>query len=1016
MPKFFHHPAMSLAQRIQLQIGMVIALAIIAVTLLSYQSSISSMRKQVLESLGNQVSAHAELESETFIQAQQNTYLLRDEYLLRLKQSDSLDLKAEFDHWFVRYADGLIRVRPELDDFKRLPSIYIRSQVTLTNDIRRQVLVAFKLLSEWGAPITMRYYSAYIDLPGIALIMYSPSVNWGQQSDSTTNNFNYPPVRNSAPDRNPQRLNTWTEVYFDDKAGIWMLSTITPADQNGQWLGTVSQDISIEALEARISKQHSIGSYNLIINEHNRLLAHPRLMDKIRNSSGSLQLEQLADPLLLDAAKQAYASSDTTRVVESLDGHYFLGIGRIRGPNWYLISVYPKALLEKKAFAAASIILLAGLTGLLIELLLLAWIIRKQVATPLMLLQGAAQSIAAGDLNIKLPSGRHDELGKLADSFTHMADKLRAHDDALTARAHELELEIQHRQAAEAARLRLSDRLSFATEVAGLGVWEWDLNSQQAYWDPQTFRLYGLQPFSIKPSAQSWLEKVHPDERERIMHSVRQGVYGPRARYEIEYVMVWPNGEMHHLSCICNISFDKNGKASRLTGVQMDITERKLTEQRILHMANHDSLTGLANRLLLTDRLQQTLLSNEREQHITGLLFIDLDHFKQINDTLGHSIGDELLKFVGNTLQSLVRKSDTVARIGGDEFVVLLPNIDRCESAIHVAETIIHALSNAINIGDSTFNITPSIGISLYPDDGLDAETLLHNADIAMYRAKAQGRNTYQCYTADMGEVAAEVMRLEVALRQAIEHDEFELYYQPKVSASSRLIVGAEALIRWNRPGLGQIPPDTFIPFAEQRSLMLGIDQYVLRQACKQLREWLNNGVTALPVAVNLSSGHFSRGSLLTELQALLEQFAVPAQLLQLEVTEGLLLQESETVYLNLIGLRQMGIKISLDDFGTGYSSLSYLHRFPVDQLKIDRSFVSKLSTADHDAPLVSAIIGIGHSLNLSVIAEGVETIEQAALLHRLQCDELQGYYFSRPVPAAEYAKLLVAQQIKHAG
>ena len=1012
MPKFLPYVRKSLARRIQLQIGVVIALVIIAVTLLSYQNSIDSMRKQALAALRHQVLARSELDSETFIQAQQNTFLLRDEYLRRLSQDIDQDPQAEFDHWFVRYPDGLVRVRPELDDFKRLPSIYIRSQVPLTKQIQRQVLLAFKLLREWGAPMTMRYYSAYIDLPGIALIMYSPSVNWGQLSDSTTNNFDYPPVRNSGPELNPQRLNTWTEVYFDDKAAIWMLSTLTPIDLNQQWLGTVSQDISIETLLKRSSEDGEIDSYNLIIDKQNHLLAHPQLMSKIRSSNGSLQLETLGDPLLLDAANLANANTEWPRVVESSDGQYYLGIGRIQGPEWSFISVYPKALLAEKAFAAARSILLAGLLGLVIELLLLAWIIRRQVAKPLNLLQRAAQSIAAGQLSIRLPGKRYDELGKLADSFAHMVDKLRTRDAELTAHAREMELEIQQRQTAEAARLRLSDRLALATEVACLGVWEWDINSQETYWDAQTFRLYGLEPFSIKATAQAWVELILPEQREHVLYSIRQGIYGPASRYDIEYPLVWPTGEVRQLSCICYISFDQQDKANRLIGVQVDITERKLAEQRILHMANHDPLTGLANRTLLTDRLQQALLVNQRKQQSCALLFIDLDHFKQVNDTLGHNIGDQLLKHVSATLLSLVRKSDTVARLGGDEFVLLLPKIVDSSAAIQVANKIIRALSEAINIDDSSFIISPSIGISVSPHDGSDAETLLRNADIAMYRAKACGRNTYQCYTADMGAVAAEVMRLEVALRQAIEQREFELYYQAKVCASSQQIIGAEALIRWNRAEQGQVPPDTFIPFAEQRNLMLGIDQYVLHQACSQLRLWLNAGVPALPVAVNLSSGHFAREHLLAELQALLSEFDLPAKLVQLEVTEGLLLQESEVVYLNLIGLRQMGIKISLDDFGTGYSSLSYLHRFPVDQLKIDRSFISKLSAADHDTALVSAIIGIGHSLNLSVIAEGVETLEQAELLHRLQCDELQGYYFSKPVPANQYAAKLLAQSV----
>jgi signal transduction histidine kinase len=420
----------SLARRVQLQIGAVIALTIIGVTLLSYQNSINSMRKQALDALSADVSAHTQIDSDAFIQAQQNTFLLRDEYLLRLTQTAGQDPQAEFEHWFVRYPDGLIRVRPELDNFKRLPSIYIRSQVTLTADIRRQVMVAFNLLREWGAPMTMRYYSAYIDLPGIALIMYSPSVNWGQLSDSKTNNYDYPPVRNSAPDRNPKRLNTWTEVYFDDKASIWMLSTITPADQHGQWIGTVSQDISIEALvKHTTAQQETAGTYSLIIDEKNQLIAHPQLMEKIRTSAGNLQLDKLADPLLQSFAKTAYASANWPSLAESSDGKYYLGIGRIQGPNWFFISVYPKALLEERAFVSARTILIAGLIGLVIELLLLAWIIRRQIGSPLRHLTQQIRQLDYTNIATSWKISHHiksrkDELGELSKTFDEMVVEL----------------------------------------------------------------------------------------------------------------------------------------------------------------------------------------------------------------------------------------------------------------------------------------------------------------------------------------------------------------------------------------------------------------------------------------------------------------------------------------------------------------------------------------------------------------------------------------------------------------
>ncbi len=868
----------TLAHRIQLQIGLVIAAVIVAVTLLAYQFSIASMRRDMLDNLLTFASLRASQDSTAFVDAQRNVHSLSQAYLQRLAQLGQQDPQAEFNAWFVRYPDGLIRVRPERDDFAHLPSVYIRAPVRLSADIRRQVVAAFGLLRDWGPVLTQNYYSAYIDLPGVALIMYSPSVNWGQQADKNTNNFDYPPVQNSSPQKNPQRKTLWTEVYFDDKARIWMVSTITPADQGQKWIGTVSQDVAVDELVKRTVNAQMPGTYNLILDDAGRLLAHPERMAAIRQAGGNLDLKNLADPVLagiVDVAKQAGADPE---VAESPDGDYFLGLSRIQGPNWHLVTVYPKALLETRARASARVILLGGMAGLVLELLLLAWIIRRQVAAPLARLSLAADAVAQGQLDVALDASENHELGRLAGNFMRMAARVRERDEALTAHAQTLEHEV---------------------------------------------------------------------------------------------------------------------------------AERRLSEQRMQQMATHDALTGLANRTLLSDRLNQALSAAQRSEHTIAVLFIDLDHFKQINDTLGHDVGDAVLCQIADKLSLLLRKSDTLCRLGGDEFVLLLPAISRTEDALLVAEKVIASLAEPIEISGNSFSITPSIGISSYPQDGNDAETLLKNADIAMYRAKESGRNAYRCYTADMGLRASEVMPMEAAIREALERGELELYFQPKVDARSRRIVSAEALLRWNRPGHGLVGPAGFIAFAEARShLMQAIDRFVLQRACLHLQRWSQAG-RDLPLAINLSANQFARPEMVAEMRALLERFGLDGRLLTLEVTEGVLLADGNCAAANMVALRQVGIQISIDDFGTGFSSLSYLHRFPVDELKIDRSFVSKIGQAGKDASLVKAIIGIGQDLQLKVVAEGVETVEQAQYLTQQGCDVLQGYFFSMPMPEQQFLQAL---------
>lgn len=437
-----------------------------------------------------------------------------------------------------------------------------------------------------------------------------------------------------------------------------------------------------------------------------------------------------------------------------------------------------------------------------------------------------------------------------------------------------------------------------------------------------------------------------------------------------------------------------------------EINDRKADQERIYWLAHYDALTGLPNRTLLAERAQEAIRVAQEGNTPLALIFLDLDHFKHVNDSLGHRVGDTLLVEIAKRLRAVVRDKDTVSRLGGDEFILLLPGAN-AHGAARVAGKLQEASRQHYQIDHHELTMAPSMGIALFPQDGTDFDTLTQSADVAMYRAKLDGRNTFKFFTPEMQAQSVRALQLENALRRALERNQFHLHYQPQMSLTNGSVRSVEALLRWQHPQLGAVSPAEFIPIAEDSGQILQIGEWVLRTALSQLKTWRTNGFPHLTMAVNLSAIQFRQPQLPELVSRMLAEFSLPPDSLELELTEGVAVDDPHAAVATMDQLHARGVRMSMDDFGTGYSSLSYLHRFPVDQLKIDRSFISSLSSEDPDAPLVSAIISIGHSLNLSVIAEGVESAEQAQLLHRLNCDELQGYYFSRPLPAADYAKLL---------
>ncbi len=452
---------------------------------------------------------------------------------------------------------------------------------------------------------------------------------------------------------------------------------------------------------------------------------------------------------------------------------------------------------------------------------------------------------------------------------------------------------------------------------------------------------------------------------------------------------------------------DSQGRSAGTVIVLRDVSAARDMQRQITHSAEHDFLTGLPNRMLLNDRIDQAILLAPRHGQQVAVLFLDLDGFKHINDFLGHSAGDKLLQSVAGSIVRCVRSSDTVSRQGGDEFVILLSEAQQGEDAAIVAKRILEAVARPHTVDQRDLHVTASIGVSIFPDDGADAETLIKNADTAMYQAKENGRQGFRFFKPIMNVRAVDRRAIEEALRRALERNEFKLHYQPKIDLKTGAITGAEALIRWTTLTRGVVPPSEFIPVAEASGLILPIGAWVLREACVQAKKWLDAGMPRLTMAVNVSAMEFLAENYLDGVLRVLDETGLDPKLLELELTESVLMARADPTALILQTLRERGVQVAIDDFGTGYSSLSYLRNCPVDTLKIDQSFVRQISKETDDATIVTAVIAMARSLKLRVVAEGVETLEELTFLCEHHCDEAQGYYFSRPVPPNEFASLL---------
>lgn len=578
-----------------------------------------------------------------------------------------------------------------------------------------------------------------------------------------------------------------------------------------------------------------------------------------------------------------------------------------------------------------------------------------------------------------------------------------------------VEIDLTVRKQMEAALREKEERYALAMQGTNDGLWDWNLKTNEVYFSWRWKSMLDYQEDKIGNTVDQWFSRIHPGDVERVKMEILNHLTELNQQFECEYRILCGGKTYRWMLSRGVIVRDALGKAYRIIGLQTDITDRKVTEEQLLHDALHDSLTGLSNRVLFMERLSHAMsLAKRRRNYAFAVLFFDLDRFKLINDSLGHSVGDQLLIAIARRLQQHLRLGDTVARLGGDEFTILLEDIKDISLVTNIADRLQEELTRPFNLSGQEVFTSASIGITLSTLGYDHPEELLRDADIAMYCAKASGKARYEVFNITMHTRAAALLQLETDLRRGLERQEFQLYYQPIVSLNTGAITGFEALIRWQHPHRGLVSPAEFVPIAEETGLIIPIGWWVLREACRQMRLWQLQfpEYSSLVMSVNLSAKQLTQPNLLEHIIQILQESQLSPRSLKLEITESVIMENAESATTMLLQLQALGIRLSIDDFGTGYSSLAYLYRFPTHTLKIDRSFINKIDVDNEQLEIVRTIVTLAKNLGMDVVAEGVETVKHLAQLRALNCECGQGYLFSQPVNSQTATKFLQSRVI----
>ncbi|QKO20850.1 EAL domain-containing protein [Rhodoferax sp. BAB1] len=682
---------------------------------------------------------------------------------------------------------------------------------------------------------------------------------------------------------------------------------------------------------------------------------------------------------LVDRAVGGFEGSDT--VVNSRGVELITSFKHLRTVPWILSLNLPLDEAAEPLQQARNFLLLAIAAGTTLVVILIWLLMRKALAPLEVLTQHVRDLPRKQGTDRRLALSRDDEIGTLVQSFNTMVEDLD-----------------QQRQILQESEARFRSLAQMSTD------WFWE--QDELYRFTQVSQGFRNSDMAAQLGKTRWEQAiVAPGPQEWELH--RQLLDRREPFSNFIYQLRDSHGRVRTLTISGTPIFDEQGVFRGYRGVGSDISDRRAAEQRIEYLAYHDALTGLPNRLLVQDRFEQAMAQAERSNTKVALVYLDLDNFKTINDTLGHAAGDEFLKEVARRLRACVRDSDTISRQGGDEFLLVLRDLPDTEIVSTVVIKIMERLQEPLRLDTQELSSSASIGVAIGPDDGLDFETLRKKADLAMYRSKESGRNAWHFFDPTMDAEAGEHLLMRNGLRRALERQEFVLYYQPQYELANGTLIGVEALIRWQHPELGLVAPGRFIGVAEESGLIVPMGDWVLRQACQQAVSWQRAGLPTLSMSVNLSAIQFKRGNVEQSVERALTESGLAPALLELELTESILIQNIESVLTSVRRLKQLGVKLAIDDFGTGYSSLSYLKRLDIDKLKIDQSFVRDLANDPDDAAIVRAIIQMARSLNLQTIAEGVETEEMRSQLQAFGCDAAQGYLYSRPVPAQDIERLL---------
>jgi diguanylate cyclase (GGDEF)-like protein len=660
------------------------------------------------------------------------------------------------------------------------------------------------------------------------------------------------------------------------------------------------------------------------------------------------------------------------RQLTVVEDHFSYTLGE--GSRWLT------ALVLKILLCAA---LTVELSGLILTITLTRGISRRLNA-----LLRAVDRVSRGDYGTTLESRPNDEIGRLAASFNKMTRGV----------------EREQRRAADAIAVSEAS-LKEARRVAHIGAWDWDFQGDGMSWSKEARRIHQIAPEDFEPSYTGFLRTVHPDDQLRVDHVVHTSRRSGEP-FALDYRIALRSAEVRWLCLEATVECDSAGKPVRMLGTTRDITERKLAEERLEYLARHDLLTGLPSRPVLLDRLGQAMETARRNGGFCALLFVDLDRFKRVNDTLGHVAGDRLLTAVGDRLKACLRASDTVARHGGDEFLIAITGLSAAGAAI-AARSVMEAFAEPFIVGDHDLFVTASIGISVFPEDGDAVETLIRRADTAMYEAKARGGNNFQFYTAEMHEQAVRRLDLDNKLRSALDNDEFTLLWQPIVSLTSGAICGAEALLRWCLAGGATRHPNEFIEVAEDNGLIVPIGEWAMKAACAQARDWHAMGFGNIRATVNVSARQLNQPNFVPLVSEALKAVDLDPRSLEVEIAESAVMAEAEASDKALRELHEMGVRVSLDAFGTRYSCLNYLKQLPIDGIKIDPSFVRDIGCNTVDRAVAEAIITLCHRLGLHITADGVESRSQFEMLRDLGCDEMQGFYLSPPLEGRSLGNLL---------